>query len=208
MTLIPALGAFVVAAALLSITPGLDTALILRTAAAEGPRRALQAALGIAMGCLVWGTATALGLSALLAASKAAYTVLKWAGAAYLVWLGINLILKPRERFELKAAGQPAAGRGGWWLRGFLTNILNPKVGVFYVSFLPQFVPAGFDPPPFILLLAVIHAIVGTAWLCLLIAATRPLKAWLARPGVVRTLDRVTGAVFIGFGVKLALEHR
>src|SRR3954462_15015043 len=145
MTPIPALAAFAAAAALLSITPGLDTALVLRTAAAEGRRRALQAALGIAAGCLVWGLATALGLGALLAASKAAYTVLKWAGAAYLVWLGINLILKPRERFELAAADQARAGQRSWLLRGFLTNILNPKVGVFYVSFLPQFVPAGFD---------------------------------------------------------------
>lgn len=208
MTLIPALAAFVAAAVLLSITPGLDTAMILRTAAAEGPRRAVLATLGIAIGCLCWGVATALGLGALLAASQAAYTALKWAGAAYLIWLGINLILKPRERFELTAADQGPGARRNWLLRGFLTNILNPKVGVFYVSFLPQFAPAGFDPPPFILLLAVIHAIVGSAWLCLLILAMRPLKAWLARPGVVRTLDRVTGAVFIGFGLRLALERR
>jgi threonine/homoserine/homoserine lactone efflux protein len=208
VTLIPALAAFVAAAVLLSITPGLDTAMILRTAAAEGPRRAVLATLGVAMGCLCWGVATALGLGALLAASQAAYTALKWAGAAYLIWLGINLILKPRDRFELAGADAAAAGRRNWLLRGFLTNILNPKVGVFYVSFLPQFVPAGFDPPPFILLLAVIHAIVGSAWLCLLILAMRPLKAWLARPGVVRTLDRVTGAVFIGFGLRLALERR
>jgi len=134
--------------------------------------------------------------------------VLKWAGAAYLVWLGVNLILKPRDRFELQPSGGKPRGRESWLLRGFLTNILNPKVGVFYVSFLPQFVPAGFDPPPFILLLAVIHVVIGTAWLWLLIAAMRPLKAWLARAGVVRALDRVTGAVFIAFGLKLALERR
>jgi threonine/homoserine/homoserine lactone efflux protein len=152
--------------------------------------------------------AAALGLGALLAASHTAYTVLKWAGAAYLVWIGVNLVLRPRQRFELQAAAGAPAGRGGWMLRGFLTNILNPKVGVFYVSFLPQFVPAGFDPPPFILLLAVLHVAIGTAWLGVLIAAMRPLRAWLSRPGVVRTLDRITGLVFIGFGVKLALERR
>jgi RhtB (resistance to homoserine/threonine) family protein len=209
VTLIPALAAFVAAAVLLSITPGLDTAMVLRTAAAEGGRKALMATLGIAMGCLVWGVATALGLSVLLAASKTAYTVLKWAGAAYLVWLGVNLILKPRDRFEtaVQTPGEARKERN-WLLRGFLTNILNPKVGVFYVSFLPQFVPAGFNPPPFILLLAVIHAVVGSAWLCLLILAMRPLKAWLARPGVVRWLDRVTGLVFVGFGLRLALERR
>lgn len=208
MTLVPALLAFVAAAALLSVTPGLDTALILRTAAAEGGRRAMMAALGIAMGCLVWGAATALGLGVLLAASRTAYTVLKWAGAAYLVWLGINLIRKPRERFDLGGTGGRQRGHGGWLLKGFLTNILNPKVGIFYVSFLPQFVPSGYDPAPFILVLAIIHVVVGTGWLALLIAAMRPLKAWLARPGVVRVLDRLTGAVFIGFGVRLALERR
>lgn len=207
MTLLPALAAFVAAAAVLSITPGLDTAMTLRTAAAEGPRKALLAVLGIGMGCLCWGVATALGLGVLLAASATAYTVLKWVGAAYLVYLGVRMLLKPRDAFDL---GQ--AKRGGrsdnWLLRGFLTNILNPKVGVFYVSFLPQFVPAGFDPPPFILLLACIHAMVGTAWLGVLIAAMVPLKRWLQRPPVVRALDRVTGLVFIGFGARLALERR
>ena len=99
MTLIPALAAFAVAAALLSVTPGLDTALILRTAAAEGGRKAVQATLGIALGCLMWGVVTALGLGALLAASERAYTVLKWIGGAYLIWLGVNMILKPRSRF-------------------------------------------------------------------------------------------------------------
>ena len=106
----------------------------------------------------------------------------------------------------------PGAAKAGasnnWLLRGFLTNILNPKVGVFYVSFLPQFVPAGYSPPPFILVLALIHVVVGSAWLAVLIAAMAPLKRWLSRPGVVRALDRVTGAVFIGFGLKLALDRR
>ena len=207
MTLLPALATFVAADALLSVAPGLDTALIVRPAAAEGSRRAFLATLGIGLGCMVWGLATALGLSVLLTASRTAYTVLKWAGAAYLVWMGLNLLLRPRDHFDLKVAGAPR-GRGGWLLKGFLTNILNPKVGVFYVSFLPQFVPAGFDPPPFILLLAVIHAVVGTAWLGLLITAMRPLKAWLERPRVVRLLDRLTGLVFLGFGAKLALERR
>ena len=206
MTLLPAIAAFVAAAAVLSITPGLDTAMILRTAAAEGPRKALLATAGIALGCLMWGVATAFGLSVLLAASKTAYTVLKWAGAIYLFYLGVGLILKPRSVFDPGAA--KAGTSNNWLLRGFLTNILNPKVGVFYVSFLPQFVPAGFSPPPVILILALIHAVVGSAWLCLLIAAMAPLKRWLQRPAVVCALDRVTGVVFLGFGLRLALDRR
>jgi len=208
VTVAQALVAYLVAAGLLTLTPGLDTALVLRTAAAEGPRRAGFAALGIVSGCLIWGAAVALGLGALLAASSLAFAVLKWAGTAYLVWLGLGLILKPRGRFDL--APGAAAGGGGlaWMRRGLFTNLLNPKIGVFYVSFLPQFLPAGVAPAPFIFLLAAIHAALGLAWCACLIAATRPIAGVLQRPAVVRWLDRATGAVFLGFGMRLALERR
>lgn len=205
MSLQTALIAYLAAAGLLTITPGLDTAMVLRTAAVEGRRRAALASLGIATGCLAWGLAVALGLGVLLAASRAAYTALKWAGAAYLVWLGVNLVLRPRARFDLSA---PAARGGNWWARGLLTNLLNPKVGAFYVSFLPQFVPAGAPTAPFILLLAAIHVFMGLAWCGGLILATTPLQRWLERAAVVRWLDRLTSAVFIGFGARLALERR
>jgi threonine/homoserine/homoserine lactone efflux protein len=200
-----ALIAFVAAAALLTITPGLDTAMVLRTAAVEGHRTAALAALGIVLGCLAWGAAVALGLGVLLAASSLAYTVLKWAGAAYLAWLGIKLILQPRSRFDLGAASGP---RGNWLARGFLNNLLNPKIGVFYVSFLPQFVPAHAAAAPFIFLLATIHAALGVIWFAALIAATSPIRRWLTRRAVVRWIDRVTGAVFIAFGLRLALDRR
>jgi threonine/homoserine/homoserine lactone efflux protein len=209
MTVAQALAAYVLPAGLLTLTPGLDTALILRTAGVEGPKRAALAAAGILAGCLVWGAAVALGLGALLAASSLAFTVLKWAGAAYLVWLGLGLVLKPRERFELGgAAGATAGSDFAWMRRGFLTNLLNPKMGVFYVSFLPQFLPAGVPAAPFIFLLAVIHVGLGVLWLAALIAATRQLAGVLRRAGVVRWLDRITGGVFLGFGVRLALERR
>jgi threonine/homoserine/homoserine lactone efflux protein len=200
-----ALIAFVAAAALLTITPGLDTAMVLRTAAVEGHRTAALAALGIVLGCLAWGAAVALGLGVLLAASSLAYTALKWAGAAYLAWLGIKLMLQPRSRFDLDATG---GQRGNWLARGFLNNLLNPKIGVFYVSFLPQFVPAHVAAAPFIFLLAAIHAALGIGWFAALIAATSPIKRWLARQSVVRWIDRVTGAVFIGFGLRLAFDRR
>jgi threonine/homoserine/homoserine lactone efflux protein len=200
-----ALIAFVAAASLLTITPGLDTAMVLRTAAVEGPRTAALAALGIILGCLAWGAAVALGLGVLLAASSVAYTVLKWAGAAYLAWLGFRLIVKPRSRFDLGAA---STERGSWLARGFLNNLLNPKIGVFYVSFLPQFVPPRVAAAPFIFLLAAIHGVLGAAWFAALIAATSPLKRWLERAAVVRWIDRVTGVVFVGFGLRLALDRR
>lgn len=208
MTVVQALAAYGVAAGLLTLTPGLDTALILRTAAVEGSRRAMLAAIGIGAGCLVWGGAVALGLGALLQASTVAFTVLKWAGASYLVWLGLNLILKPRARFEI-ASGAPTGGDDFTWMqRGLLTNLLNPKVGVFYISFLPQFLPQGAPAGPFIFLLAVIHVIIGICWSVCLIAATRPLTGALQKASVVRWLDRATGGVFLAFGVRLALERR
>ncbi|MHB8816242.1 MAG: LysE family translocator [Steroidobacteraceae bacterium] len=207
MTIAQALAAFCIAAGLLTIVPGVDTALVLRTAAAEGPKDAALAGFGIVLGCVTWGAAVAFGLGALLAASQLAFTVLKWAGALYLVWLGLTLLFRPRSRFVLEPADRAAAvPRSRSWLgRGYLTNLLNPKVGIFYVSFLPQFLPARVPAGPFIFLLAVLHALMGIVWFGILIVATRPIARILKRPSVVSRLDRLTGLVFVSFGVKLAL---
>jgi threonine/homoserine/homoserine lactone efflux protein len=208
MTTSEALIAFTLAAGLLTLTPGLDTALVIRTAAAEGPRRAAGAAIGVGLGCLIWGAAASFGAGALLTASELAYTILKWVGAAYLAWTGVRMILKPRDRFEpgeMKAvdAGPIAAMR-----RGLLTNLLNPKVGIFYMSFLPQFIPAGVDPARFGLALTSIHVVLGLLWFAALIAATVPIAGLLREAVVVRWLDRLTGCVFLAFGLRLALERR
>ena len=198
--------AFTLAAALLTVTPGLDTALVLRTAAAEGSRRALAAALGICLGCLAWGALVAVGLGVLLEASELAYLALKWTGAAYLLYLGVRLIFVRRD--DAGAESAPVPARANWFMRGLLTNLLNPKVGAFYVSFLPQFVPAGASVPATTLVLAAIHAALGLLWFLLLIGATRPLARVLRRPGLVRGLDRATGAVLIFFGLRLALSRQ
>ena len=198
-----ALIAFVLAAWLLTVTPGIDTALVLRTAGVEGARKAALAGLGIALGCLAWGVFVALGLGLLLQASELAYTILRWAGAAYLVWLGIKLIRSRREGL-IEAEAEKTDG-GAWLRRGLLTNLLNPKVGIFYVSFLPQFIPAGADVQSTTILLAAIHAGLGLAWFGALILATRPIAAALRRPGTVRLLDRLTGGLFLLFGARLAL---
>ena len=208
MTTTEALVAFSLAAGLLTLTPGLDTALVIRTAAAEGPRRAAGAAIGIGLGCLIWGAAASFGVGALLTASELAYTVLKWAGALLLAWTGIRMILKPRDQFEPGEMRAVDAGPIAALRRGLLTNLLNPKVGVFYVSFLPQFMPPGVDPARFGLVLTSIHVAEGLAWFAALIAATVPIAGLLRVPVVVRWLDRVTGCVFVAFGLRLALERR
>lgn len=205
MTSVQALLGFTAAAGLLTITPGLDTALVLRTAAVDGGRRALLAGIGVCLGCLVWGLAVSVGLGGLLAVSQLAYGGLRIAGAAYLIYLGAKLLTRPVPSLTLNSPGTMHAN---WFARGLLTNLLNPKVGVFYVTFLPQFVPSGASVTSFSMLLAGIHAIEGFIWFALLALATRPLTRWLKRPGVAKGLDRVTGVVFVGFGVGLLLDRR
>ncbi len=199
------LAAFTAAAALLTVTPGLDTALVLRTAAAGGPRRAAFAGLGIVAGCFGWAGIVALGLGALLAASQLAYTALRWIGAAYLIYMGYRLLRSPRRNF---LAATDGAQQARPFITGMLTNLLNPKVGVFYVSFLPQFVPSGVSVPLYIVLLGAIHALLGLVWFACLILATRPIAQALRKPAVVQTCDRLTGGLFIAFGAGLALGSR
>ena len=206
--MISALLAFTLAAGLLTITPGLDTALVLRTAAVEGPRRAMLAGAGICLGCLTWGLASAIGLGALLSVSRFAYGVLRIAGAIYLIALGVRMLLRTPGGIAWGGELPSPDGAGRWFTRGLLTNLLNPKVGVFYVTLLPQFVPAGVSVTWFSMLLAGIHATEGILWFALLTLATRPLAHWLERPRVARTIDRVTGTMLAGFGVGLLLERR
>lgn len=211
MTVTESLLSYALAAGILTLTPGLDTALVLRTAASQGSKKALLSAFGISTGCLIWGAMVALGLGAVLAASEMAFTLLKWTGAAYLAWLGLQMLLKPRSEMNMAAPeGSRKVLRLGNspFIRGLFGNVLNPKVGVFYVSFLPQFVATGYPVGPYIFGLAAMHAVIGTLWSITMISATRPLSRWLRRPAVVRTLDRLTGTVFLAFAVRLAMTKR
>ncbi|HDC4289767.1 TPA: LysE family translocator [Enterobacter cloacae] len=198
--------AYILAATLLTLTPGLDTALILRTATVEGGRKAFHTALGIDMGCFIWGALVAFGLGALLAVSEFAYTLLKWCGAAYLCWLGIQLLMRPRQQFCMHPEG--AKPTNNWFLRGMLGNVLNPKMGIFYVSFLPQFIPGGHSPVVWTFLLVAIHVVIGTLWSLTLIIATRYAAAVLKKPAVVKWMDRSTGCLFLLFAAKLAMSRR
>ncbi|HXW18551.1 MAG TPA: LysE family translocator [Candidatus Acidoferrales bacterium] len=213
MTVSHALITFIAAAGLLTITPGLDTALVLRTAAVSGPRRAMAASIGVCLGLLTWGCIVSFGLGALLAASQFAYNVLRIAGACYLVFLGFKIYFRSGSPLSV-ATADPDGGAistwkensSRWFLRGLFTNLLNPKVGVFYVTFLPLFIPAGVNAARFSLLLASIHATEGILWFIVLVMATRSLSAFLATPKIARALNRATGAIFIGFGAKLLFD--
>lgn len=206
MSVIDSLLAFTFAALLLTLTPGLDTALVLRTAALEGRKQAVCAAFGISAGCLLWGAAVAFGLGALVAVSELAYNMLKYCGAAWLCWLGINMLLRPRTQFAVDDAANPPTTN--WFLKGMLGNALNPKVGIFYASFLPQFIPHGQAPVIWTFGLVGIHVVLATSWLMILIGATRPLARLLRRQRVIQWLDRATGTIFLLFAARLALSKR
>lgn len=203
-----AIAAFAAAAGLLTVTPGLDTALVLRTAAVEEPGRGMSCAFGIALGCLAWGAAASVGLGALLAVSRLAFDALRLAGALYMLWLGGRMLVAAfRQAAPVPDAPPPPAARS-WLLRGFLTNILNPKIGVFYVTFLPLFIPPQVSVIGFSLLLTGIHVAEGLTWFWLLTTLMKPLARWIRMSGVTRTLDGITGGVLIAFGVGLFLERR
>lgn len=204
-----AIASFAAIVLLLTLTPGLDTALILRTSLLAGRRPAWAVVLGIQLGTLLWGLLTAAGLSALLTASQVAYEVVRWAGVAYLIWMGGRMLWHSRTGGADDAA-PPDPADTGWgraFRRGLLTNLLNPKAGAFYVAVLPQFMPQGVSHAVMGVLLAGVHVCEGLVWSAVLIGFTGILRGWLRRPSVKRALDRLTGVIVIGFGLRLAVQQ-
>lgn len=196
---------YLFAITILTITPGLDTTLIIRTATIEGKTKAFQAALGINLGCIAWGVIVACGLGALLMASDFAFNALKWMGAIYLTWLGLNLILKPRTQL---ANIDDIAVTQNWFIKGFWGNLLNPKVGIFYISFLPQFIPQSSSPVIWTMGLVMIHVVIGFIWSIFLITAMQSISKFLKQPKFIQYMDRITGSIFILFALKLAFSKR
>lgn len=214
---------FVMTVFLLNITPGPDTAYIVGRSVAQGRAAGVVSALGISAGCCVHTLASAFGLTAILAASATAFTVIKLVGAAYLVYLGVRLLWGTRRgaASTMDAAEAPAHGSAPAGMRsvsplrvlfwqGFWTNVLNPKVVLFFLSFLPQFVRADSGPQmPAFLVLGLIMIAMSTVW--------NSFVAWIAgsvtrgmgrRPAVRRWLNRLVGSAFIGLGVKLVMTRR
>lgn len=209
MTFGQALLSFAVLAGLLTILPGLDTALVLRSSLTQSRKHAFATAGGIMSGTFAWGAAAAVGAAALLAASEIAFTILKLVGAAYLVYLGISMIVasfRKHPEVAVDATPKPLGSLWGAYGRGALTNLLNPKVGVFYIAIIPQFIPAGVMPLAMGLALAGVHVLESLVWFSAIIFATQFARQWLQSPRVSRWIDRVTGGVVIGFGAFLALE--
>jgi threonine/homoserine/homoserine lactone efflux protein len=210
VTALDAILGFAVVAGLLTLVPGIDTALVIRSSLTRSRGYAWATAAGIATGALTWGIAAAVGVSALLTASEAAYRVLTIAGAAYMAYLGGQLI---RRSFRRRGAGHPAPGSATsdaspvhGYLIGVGTNLLNPKVGVFYIATIPQFLPADSAPLLMGAALAGVHGLLTLAWFGVLITAGSFARRWLASPRTHVTIDRVTGLVLIGLAGKLPLD--
>jgi RhtB (resistance to homoserine/threonine) family protein len=203
---------FVAISALVIIAPGPDTVLVTKNAVVHGRGAALGTSLGVNTGLLIWTGAAAFGVAALVRESEVAFTILKLAGAAYLVYLGAQALRASRRH----ASGEPIAavdpGRRGGPLLGFrqgvLSNLANPKIAVFFTSLLPQFVSSR-EPVllPF-LLLGSLFVAMTLAWLCAYALLASKIADVLTRPPVRTALDRLTGVVLIGLGIRLALERR
>jgi threonine/homoserine/homoserine lactone efflux protein len=194
---------FIGAAVLIALTPGADTALVVRNALVAGAAPARRTALGTATGLMVWGAASACGIAAVLNASAEAYTMVKLAGAAYLIWLGIQAI-----RYAGADAPMEGARSGSPFRQGLLCNLLNPKAGVFFTALLPQFVSPQDPALAVSLLMTTIAAAASLAWLAVYATLVPRAGDVLRRPPVRRALDRVTGTVLIALGVRLALSRR
>lgn len=207
---------FVAAVLLLNVTPGPDTAYIIGRSVAQGRGAGLMSALGICTGCCVHSIACAFGLTALLAASAMAFTVIKFAGAIYLIYLGVRLAFAPVAKAQAAPgeSGQPAVQTARslkqLYLQGFWTNVLNPKVVLFFVSFFPQFVSSETEHKALAFLtLGGVFVAMSVVWCLFLVwVASSVTRGLGGKPVVKKWLDRVVGSAFVGLGLRLAAAQR
>ncbi len=206
---------FTVASTIMAITPGNDTILTIKNSLAGGQKAGFATALGIICGCLVHASFSALGISIILVKSALLFESVKLIGAAYLIYLGgrgLWILWQTRKSDTDNPAVEHPNGLTKTakraFVEGLLTNILNPKVAIFYLSFLPQFISPNDPVLGRSFLLAGIHQLVGTIWLSCVIMFVSRLKSVITLSSVRRRLEALAGAVLIAFGVKLALERR
>jgi threonine/homoserine/homoserine lactone efflux protein len=206
--------AFAGIAAVLTITPGTDMALLAKNVFTRGKKGSSATIVGICSGLFVHATASALGLSAILAESARAFEIVKWAGAVYLFYLGVRAIMRAwkapapvsPEQVQKRSAKQ-VTWRASYF-EGLFTNLLNPKVALFYLTFLPQFIAPGDPVLRIALLLACLHVAMSVVWLMVYSAALHRLNATLTRSGVRRGIEAMTGGLLMALGARLAFVKR
>lgn len=198
---------FLAISVLLIVIPGPDTAMVTKNAVVGGRRAGVFAAVGVSIGLTIWTAAAALGIAALLQASSVAFFALKVAGAVYLAWVGIQMLRSRGIVADPETLVRPASGIRAL-RQGLLSDLGNPKIAVFFTSLLPQFVHSHGSAFLPLLVLGVTFAVLTLLWLAGYALAVGHASGVLRRPAVRRALDRFTGVVLIGFGVRLAFEHR
>jgi RhtB (resistance to homoserine/threonine) family protein len=202
---------FVGVAAIVIVVPGPDTAVVTKNVLVHGRRAAFGTSLGVTAGISVWTLAAAVGVASLLRASYPAFTVLKLIGALYLLWLGLQALRAaghPEPAGGLTSADKPVMGALGGFRQGLLSDLANPKIGIFFTSLLPQFVGRGHPVLLPFLALGAVFVLMTVLWLFAYCLVAARAAQTLQRPRVKAALDRVTGIVLIGLGLRLAVEHR
>jgi threonine/homoserine/homoserine lactone efflux protein len=197
---------FTLAAVLIILLPGPDTLVTVRSIVRGGRSSGIATAAGILVGLTIWVSVAALGLAAVLRASEVGYDVLRIAGAGYLVWLGVQSLRSLRRPAPVAETGARRGLVGTGFSAGLVTNLLNPKVGVFFVTFLPGFVPHGYPIGITSLLFGALFIVLSIGYYVVLLALATRVTGWMAQPRVRRRMDAVTGTVLVGFGVRLAIE--
>ncbi|GAC23106.1 hypothetical protein GMES_0806 [Paraglaciecola mesophila KMM 241] len=201
--------AFLLAITLLTLTPGIDTVLVIKNASRSGGRDGVVTSLGICLGLFVHATFSAVGISAILLQSAELFMAVKWIGAAYLIWLGIGALkaaLKGDASVAIDATGLKMSNLTRSLKEGFLSNVLNPKTAVFYLAFLPQFIDPQYSPFLQAMSMAAIHFLIAMVWQCGLAGAVSSAKRFFASSTAMRWMEGISGSVLIFLGSKLIFD--
>ncbi|PMC34531.1 lysine transporter LysE [Bacillus sp. UMB0899] len=198
---------FLVLTLFVVMSPGVDTALITKRTITDGRKSGYKMALGITSGSLVHTFAAAFGLSAILLQSAIAFEIVKYIGAIYLIYLGISSFMKKKNQNGHQEADANLKRKSAF-KQGLFSNVLNPKVAMFFITFLPQFVQSGTDVTIQLITMGVIYTFLSITWFFLFVFFINYLREWLMSEKVHNIMDKTTGLVLIGFGLKLALEKQ
>ncbi|MBJ2138779.1 LysE family translocator [Paraglaciecola chathamensis] len=201
--------AFLLAITLLTLTPGIDTVLVIKNASRSGGRDGVVTSLGICLGLFVHATFSAVGISAILLQSAELFMAVKWVGAGYLIWLGVSALkaaFKGDASVAIDATGLKMSNLTRSLKEGFLSNVLNPKTAVFYLAFLPQFIDPQHSPFAQAMSMAAIHFIIAMVWQCGLAGAVSSAKRFFASSTAMRWMEGVSGSVLVFLGAKLLFD--
>ncbi|UPG65314.1 LysE family translocator [Metabacillus endolithicus] len=197
---------FLVLSLFVVMSPGIDTALITKRTISDGRKDGFSMALGITTGSFVHTFAAAFGLSAILLQSAVAFEIVKYVGAFYLIYLGISSFISRKKKDPAAENQQNAQMKKSAFKQGLISNVLNPKVAMFFLTFLPQFIQTGENATQQLIIMGVIYTLLSISWFFIYVFFINYLREWLLSPKVQIIMDNFTGLVLIGFGLKLALD--